>query len=143
MITIALLLLQTAAAAGVDGTALGTLPQQSLPERGCAAYLWSASGEHRLVALAGSDPASLRLVIDGKPTDLAREAGDGPVSFGFNATTRYRAGDASATLDAAVQTRTDLVGGAAISATLRLDRPGRDGIAMPVGGLIACAPETH
>jgi hypothetical protein len=140
---IALLLFQAAAAAGIDGTPLGTLPPQTLPVRGCAAYLWSAGTQNRLVAFAASDPAGLRLVIDGKLTDLAREGGDGPVSFGLAATTHYRAGDATAILTASVQTRADLAGGAAISATLRLDRPGRDGIVMPVGGLIACASESR
>ena len=45
-----------------------------------------------------------------------------------------------AVLDMAVETRADLTGGAVVpAATLRVERPGRDAVVVPVAGLIGCA----
>ena len=134
-----LLLLQ--ATTGIDGTALGALPPQQLPASGCAAYLWSAGTTHRLVALASAEPAQLRLVLDGKTVDLPRAGQSGPGGFGLAAKTSYRQGDTLATLDLTVETNPNLTGGGTVpSATLTIDRAGLDGIVMPAGGLIGCAP---
>ncbi|GAA3262923.1 hypothetical protein GCM10020258_27740 [Sphingomonas yabuuchiae] len=52
---------------------LGALPKQALPQRGCAAYLWAVQ-DQRFVAMV--EPGRLRIMLDGKPTDLtAAEAG--------------------------------------------------------------------
>ena len=57
----------------------------------------------------------------------------------FGGVTVYRGGDVTATLDMAVAVRADISAGATVtSATLRIDRPGRDTVVMPVGGLIGC-----
>jgi hypothetical protein len=113
MISLALMLALQAAtpapAANSGPGPLGAIGQQKLPAKGCAAYLWSMDAGRQLVAMATADPAQIRLAIDGK------------------------------TLDMAVAVRADISAGATVtSATLRIDRPGRDTVVMPVGGLIGC-----
>ena len=55
---------------------LGTLPKQSLPDKGCAAYLWAVQ-DQRFVAMV--EPGRLRVMLDGKQADLpAAEAGGTP-----------------------------------------------------------------
>ncbi len=134
------LLLSMQAVSGVDGTAIGVLPRQELPATGCAAYLWSAGATHALVAMASAAPATLRLVLDGKQLDLSRAGEDGAAALGFAGSTRYQLGEVTATLDLTVETSAALAGGARVpAATLRVDAPGRDGVVMPVAGLIGCA----
>jgi hypothetical protein len=117
----------------------GTLPKQALPVKGCAVYLWSAE-DRRLVAMAGADPATLRLVLDGKVVDIARAEQVGGAGFGFADSTTYRRDDIIATLAIQVATRSDLVDGAIVpTATLSLARGGGDALVVPVGGLIGCA----
>lgn len=139
---IRLLLLAAAASAqqsSVDGLPIGALPQQELPAKGCSAFFWTGSSTRALVAVANADPAQLRLSIGGTITDLPRVGQEGAGGFGFSGKTEYRSGDVSATLDMTITTRADLKDGAAVSATLALDRPGQDGVVVPMGGLIGCA----
>lgn len=139
MLLPALLLGQTAPEASIDGLPLGAIPRQTLPEHGCAAFLWSVGTTRALVAMASAEPATLRLSIDGTITDLARDTQQGAAGFGFAETTAYRAGTITATLVMSVKTRGDLKEGAAVSdATLRLDREGKDSIVLPVAGMIGC-----
>jgi hypothetical protein len=139
MLLPALLLGQTAPQASIDGLPLGAIPRQTLPEHGCAAFLWSVGTTRALVAMASAEPASLRLSIDGAIVDLPRDTQQGAAGFGFAETTAYRAGATSATLVMSVKTRGDLKEGAAVSdATLRLDREGKDSIVLPVAGMIGC-----
>lgn len=139
MIALLLALAQTAPAS-VAGTPLSAIGRQDLPAKGCSAYLWSLGTERALVAMAVADPAQLRLAIDGTPKDYARSLQSGEGGFGFAGVTTYRGGDVTATLDLTVATRADLTKGASIpQATLRIERPGRDVVVVPVGGLIGCA----
>jgi hypothetical protein len=118
---------------------LGAIGKQKLPVRGCAAYLWNVDSNRQLVAMASADPAQLRIAIDGKTTDFAQASQSIPIGFGFAADTVYRGGDVTATLDLTIATRADITAGATVTAaTLRIDRPGRDTIVVPVGGLIGC-----
>lgn len=118
---------------------LGPIGRQALPARGCAAYLWSALPRRELVAMATAEPGVLRLKVDGRTVDVARAGGTGAAGFGFAERTEYRGADVSAVLDLSVQTRRDLTGGAVVpSATLRVERPGRDVLVAPVAGLIGC-----
>ncbi len=55
---------------------LGALPQQSLPGKGCAAYLWSVA-DRRFVAMASAEPAFLRILLDGTTVDLPRASASG------------------------------------------------------------------
>jgi hypothetical protein len=139
MLLPALLLGQAAPPASIDGLPLGALPRQTLPQHGCAAFLWSVGTTRALVAMASADPATLRLSIDGTITDLPRDTQQGAAGFGFAETTVYRAGTTTATLVMSVKTRGDLKEGAAVSeATLRLDREGKDSVVLPVAGMIGC-----
>lgn len=126
-------------AKSVDGLPIGAIPRQSLPAAGCAAYLWSAGQSRALVAMASADPAQLRLSIDGRVIDIARSAQREPGGFGFSGVTEYRSVDLTVVLDMTIATRADLTGGAAVpAATLSIERPGRDGLVLPVAGLIGC-----
>lgn len=136
---IALFLLQAAVAAAPAPPVPGPLPQQALPVRGCAAYLWSVA-DRRLAAMAAAEPGSLRLAIDGKPVDLARVEQAGVASFGFTETATYRRGNISATLTLQIAIRADLADGATVPvASLSIARGAGDALVMPVAGLIGCA----
>lgn len=136
----ALLLLQAAPAATRDALPLGTLPPQALPAKGCAAFLWTIGDSPVLVAMAGADPARLRVSLGGAITDLARTAQHGEGSYGFAGTAEYRGAAATATLDMTIAERADIKDGAGVpSATLRVDRDGQDSIVIPLAGLIGCA----
>lgn len=129
--------------ASIDGLPIGGLPPQSLPAQGCAAYLFSTGKTRMLAAMAGAEAGTLRLAINGSPTDLVRSGQSGSAGYGFAATTQYVGAGFSATLDLSLQTRRDLTQGAMIDqGTLRLDRAGEDTIILPVAGLIGCAAQT-
>lgn len=124
----------------IDGLPIGEIPKQTLPAKGCAAFLWSAAGTRALVAMATADPAQLRLSFGGIVTDLSRTAQQGPGGFGFAGVNEYRGAAVTAVLDMTITTRNDLKDGAAVSqATLRIDREGQDSVVLPVAGLIGCA----
>ncbi|KQN93714.1 hypothetical protein ASE95_01935 [Sphingomonas sp. Leaf231] len=128
------------AAATIDGLPIGALPQQALPARGCAAYLFSTGATRTLAAMATADPATLRLTIEGRPIDLPRTGATGSAMLGLNAETVYRTGDMVATVQMTIEMRQNLTAGAAVpSATLRLDREGRDTVVVPLAGLVGCA----
>lgn len=124
----------------IDGLPIGGLAKQALPATGCAAYLFSTGATRTLVAMATADAATLRIALDGTTADYARATQQGNGSFGFAPSTQYKAGDVTATLDMTIAARNDLTKGAAVpEAILRVDRPGKDGLAIPVAGLIGCA----
>jgi hypothetical protein len=125
--------------ASVDGLPIGMLPKQDLPAKGCAAYLWTRGPSQALIAMAVADPASIRLTIDGKVQDFALTTQNGAGGYGFAHTAEYKGGDVTATLDLTIATNSNLAGGARIGdATLRIDRPGKDSLVIPAGGLIGC-----
>jgi hypothetical protein len=118
---------------------LGALPRQTPPSRGCAAYLWSR-GDRRFVAVAAADTASLRVMLDGKAVDAARDTQVGVAGYGLAERATYRSGDTVLTLEMAVAPRGDLSDGAAVpEATLTVERAGSDTVVHPVAGLIGCA----
>ncbi|WP_374942704.1 hypothetical protein [Sphingomonas sp.] len=117
----------------------GVLPQQDLPSKGCAAYLWSVA-DRSLVAMASADAATLRVSIDGAVVDIARARESGVGDYGFAGVTDYAGRGLTATLDMTIARKTDLAGGAAVPAgTLTLARTGQDSVVVPVAGLIGCA----
>lgn len=126
--------------ASVDGLPIGAIPQQDMPAKGCAAFLWTRGPSQALIAMALADPATIRLTIDGKVQDFAMSAQNGTGGYGFSRSIEYKGGDVTATLDMTIAGETSLQGGARINeATLRIERPGRDAIVVPAGGLIGCA----
>lgn len=121
---------------------LGDLPPQSLPQAGCAAYLWSVGDQQRrMVAVATAATGVLRLSLDGRATDLSRA---GPVAggpYGLEGEGVYRGQAASARIALEIVTREDLRDGAIVpTGTLTVERPGSDAMVVPVAGLIGCAP---
>ena len=123
----------------LDGLPLGVLPKQELPARGCAAFLWSATGERTLVAMVTADPAIVRLSLGGAITDLPRTAQHGEAGFGFSSSSDFGSGDVTATIDMTVTAQGDIKDGASIpEGSLRLDRKGQDGVVLPVAGMIGC-----
>ena len=128
-----------ALATSVNGLPLGELAPQALPASGCAAYLFTTGEKRHFVAVASA--GSIRVALDGKPVDLPRAAQVGAAGYGLAADTEYRAGDLLAALALTVSERSDLRDGAAVpAATLRIDRPGQDGVVVPLVGMIGCAP---
>lgn len=117
---------------------LGALPRQTLPERGCAAYLWAVQ-DQRFVAMV--EPGRLRIMLDGKPTDLAAAEAGGGATLGLASTTRYAGAGVTAMLDMTITQRETLQDGAIVSdASIRLTRGNQDEIIVPVSGLVGCAP---
>ncbi|GAA0674253.1 hypothetical protein FHT00_001405 [Sphingomonas insulae] len=139
---IALLLAVAAQAAPANppsaAPALGPIGRQQLPEKGCAAYLWSAA-DRQLVAMATADPATIRIAIGGKTVDLSRSGGAGPGKLGFSDAIEYRRDDITARLTMEVVQQDGLTAGAKVpTGSLQIDRTGQDGIVVPVAGLIGC-----
>ena len=116
---------------------VGPIGRQALPAAGCAAYLWTQSEPHQLVAMA--DAGLLRLTIDARPAELPRTGAAGTVAHGLAASTSYAAGELVATLDLTVADREGLTSGATVpDAVLRVERVGRDAVAIPLAGLVGC-----
>ncbi len=130
----------TPPAPSIDGLPIGAIPRQDLPERGCAAYLWTASGTRALVAMAQADPARLRLSIAGTIVDLERSGQTGAGGFGFAETNDYGSGSTAAKLTLKIETKGSIVGGALVpEGILQIDRAGQDSLVVPVAGMIGCA----
>jgi len=126
--------------AQIDGLPIGALPRQSLPATGCAAYLWSATQTRTLVAMVSADDRRLRIALDGAIVDLPRVGQSGASAFGLSQSAQYAVAGTHATLDLTIETRGDLVKGGVVSdGSLRLDRDGKDGLVLPVTGLVGCA----
>lgn len=124
----------------VDGLAISALPPQRLPAKGCAAFLWTRTPSMALVAMATTDPASLRLMIDGKAVDLPISAQNGIGGLGYSQITEYKGSGATATLQATVKTDASAPkSGSIADATLRIDRTGQASVIIPVAGAIGCA----
>lgn len=126
--------------ASIDGYPIGGIGRQSLPAKGCAAYLFSTGATRTLVAMAGAEAATLRIALDGQVRDYARASSGSAADFGFANQTRYVAGDTAATLTMTIARRADLAQGAIVTdATLLVERAGKDGVIMPLAGMIGCA----
>ena len=124
----------------VDGLPISALPPQQLPAKGCAAFLWTRTPSMALVAMATTNPASLRLAIDGKVADLPISAQNGIGGLGYSQIIEYRGKGTTATLQIVVKTDASTPKSGSISdATLRLDRAGRASVVIPVAGAIGCA----
>ncbi|MCP3734555.1 hypothetical protein M9979_06665 [Sphingomonas sp. RP10(2022)] len=132
------LLLAVAAQAAAPAPLLGPIGQQRLPAKGCAAYLWNAA-DRQLVAMAVADPATIRVAIGGRTVDLALATGSGPAKLGFADSAEYRGDGITARLTMEVVQQEQLIAGARVpSGSLQIDRPGQDGVVVPVAGLIGC-----
>lgn len=128
----------TGGQSGSTAAMLGPIGKQVMPAKGCAAFLWGTT-DRTLVAMAGAETGRIRVAIDGKPIDYLRADESGAGGFGFAGVTTYRGGDLTIALDMTIVSRDDLASGAMIpAATLRIDRPGRDTVILPVAGMVGC-----
>lgn len=130
---------QAAIAAPAAPPSLGAIGQQTMPAKGCAAFVWSIA-DRKLVAMATADPAQIRLSIDGRTVDLARVAEQGEGGLGFGGSIDYAGGDVTVNFEMKIVARRDLTKGAQVTdAVLRVERRGGDALLVPVAGLIGCA----
>ena len=121
-----------------DGLPLGVLPRQTLDKGKCAVFLWKGGDQTRLLLMAAADPPFARVVLDGVQRDLPRIEGGGEVGDAQTHTV-YGVPGVRLTLDLVIQAREGLADGALIpSGSLALDRYGKDGIVLPVAGLLGC-----
>lgn len=123
----------------VDGLPIGAIPPQELPQGSCAAFLWTRTNSHGLVAMMTANPARIRFAPGGTITDLVRVSQQGSADFGFSTTTDYAGGDFRLSIEIEIAKRKDLSDGATIPvATIRIDREGQDTVIVPAVGLIGC-----
>jgi len=127
-------------AATVDGMAISGLPPQTLPAKGCAAFLWTRTPSMTLVAMATTDPTALRLSLDGTAQDYPISAQNGIGGLGFSQVTEYKGSGVTATLQVTVRNDASAPKNGSISdGTLRIERSGHDALVVPVAGAIGCA----
>lgn len=125
--------------ASVDGLPIGNIPRQDLAQGKCAAFLWTQSPSHALVAMISSDPAFIRYAPGGVVTDLARTAMSGDGKYGITTQGSYAGGDSRIDIDLVMEDRPDIKDGTAIpSGTLSIGTAGADTVVVPVVGLIGC-----
>jgi hypothetical protein len=123
----------------VDGLPIGNIPRQQLAPGKCAAFLWTQSPSHALVAMISSDPPFIRYAPGGVVTDLARTAMGGDGKFGISTQGSFAGGDATIDIDLTMEDRADIKDGAAIpSGTLSIGKAGADTVVVPVAGLVGC-----
>ena len=123
----------------VDGLPIGEIPKQTLPAKGCAAFLWSAAGTPRPGRDGDGRSRAASRVARRYDHGSASHRAAGPGGFGFSGVTEYRGGAVTAVLDMTITIRNDLKDGASVpQATLRIDREGQDSVVLPVAGLIGC-----
>lgn len=128
-----------AVVASIDGLPIGTIPRQELPTGSCAAFLWSQTPSHGLIAMVSASPAGVRFAPGGAVTDLVRVGQSGEAQFGLAATTEYAGGDFRVVIDLEIVKRGDLTDGAAVpTATVRVDQAGKDSVIVPAAGIIGC-----
>ncbi len=134
MVIAALMALQLAAA--TPAPPLGELPQQELTAGQCALFLWDRASGKRVAMLIPSPP-SLRALIDGRLTDLPREAADGSAVMGFAPNSRYRS--ASRSFDVRLTILPATTGGAVVrDGSLTITENDGSALVLPVAGLAGC-----
>lgn len=111
------------------GLALGTLPPQPFPAgSGCAIFLWTRGDPPVRVAMLSEASATLR-VVDGKvQRDLPRLPEPGA----------YGADGLTIRLDLTLGTNPLIANGTVVTGALFIERPGKDEVALAVGGVRAC-----
>lgn len=116
--------------------ALAELPPQPLTSGQCALFLWDrASG--RRIAMIMANPAILRLMIDGRSTDLPREVADGGAVMGFAPVTRYRS--AARRYEVRLTILPATTGGAVVrDGSLAITEADGSSLVLPVAGLAGC-----
>jgi hypothetical protein len=131
--------LSTPLAKLVDGLPVGPLPRQELAVGQCAAFLWTQTPGHALVAMVSATPALIRYAPDGVVTDLPRTAMSGDDTYGLTPKSSYAGSGASIDINLTIEQRAALKDGAAVpEGTISISRAGADTVVVPVAGLIGC-----
>lgn len=108
---------------------LAELPPQPFPPgSGCAIVLWTRGEPPRRIAMLAEARQTLRLVLDGRETELPRLPEPGA----------YGSAAVRVTLDVSLEPALGLPAANVASGVLRLERPGADELAIAVAGLRAC-----
>lgn len=134
MVIAALIALQMAAA--TLPAPFSELPEQELAPGSCALFLWDrASGQRIAMLIPG--PPSLRAVIQGRITDLPRDAAEGDTVMGFPAISRYRSAARSYEVRLTILPAT--TGGAVVrDGSLTITERDGSALVLPVAGLAGC-----
>ncbi|WP_448581076.1 hypothetical protein [Thermaurantiacus sp.] len=108
---------------------LAELPPQALPPgSGCAIFLWTRGEPPRRIAMLAESRQTLRLMLDGRETELPRLPEPGA----------YGNASVQALLDLRLAAEPSLPAATMVTGVLRLERAGGDELAIAVGGLRAC-----
>jgi hypothetical protein len=112
------------------------LPQQEVAPGTCALFLWDrASGQRIAMLIPG--PPGLRAVIDGRITDLPRDAAEGDAVMGFAPISRYRS--AARRLEVRLTILPATSGGAVVrDGSLTITEADGSALVLPVAGLAGC-----
>lgn len=119
---------------------LGELPPQVMAKNSCALFLWDRATKHRVVMMiAIPEPATIRVVRNGKTVTLAQIAAEGEPVLGFYPKSSFGDGNLKLDFDLAI-TRNDGVAGGGIIRDGVLTVTTSDGAAVvaPVAGLVGC-----
>lgn len=123
------------------GLPLGEAPAVRLQSGQCALALWTLGAPATRIAIAVSQPASLRVNVNGRGLDLARSDYDGDPVFGHYPRQTWAGDGVLLTLRTGFSTREGMVGGAVTQdATLGYRGPDGEEMVIPVSGLVACQP---
>lgn len=109
---------------------LAELPPQSLPAgSGCVIFLWTRGDPPRRVAMLAETRQTLRLMLDGRETELPRLPEPGA----------YGNGEARVLLDVSLQPEPRLPDATMVTGVMRLQqRPDSEELAIAVGGIRSC-----
>jgi hypothetical protein len=134
MVITVLMALQLAAA--TPAPPLGELPQQEMTAGQCALFLWDRATGKRIAMLIPVPP-SIRAVIDGRLTDLPREAADGTAVMGFAPNSRYRSANRNYDIRLTILPAT--TGGAVVrDGSLTITENDGSALVLSVAGLAGC-----
>lgn len=115
---------------------LAELPPQEVTAGQCALFLWDRASGKR-IAMLMANPPFLRLIIDGRSTDLPREMAEGTAVMGFAPITRYRS--ASRHYDVRLTILPATAGGAVVrDGSLAITERDGTSTVLPVAGLAGC-----
>ncbi|BBE34241.1 hypothetical protein [Sphingosinicella microcystinivorans] len=117
---------------------LAELPQQDLQQGQCGMALWQRTEPARRIAFVLDEPATIRIVDDGKVIVLARTASEGDPVVRHAPVQRFAGAGHSVTIDVRMEQREGLTAGAIIPEGTLTSQSARGSVVLPVFGLIGC-----
>ncbi|WP_296816604.1 hypothetical protein [Brevundimonas sp.] len=123
------------------GLPLGEVDAVRLQSGQCALALWTRGVPATRLAIAVSQPPTIRVNAHGRQIELARTEYDGEAAFGHYPRQTWAGDGMSLTLTTRFAARGGMVGGA-VTEDATLSFTGSDGaeLVIPVAGLVACQP---